>query len=236
MGATAWSSDSPGMTRSRRHSTIRPFDLRAARRGHGPYAVAGAIRVLVVDDHLAVRLALAGMLEGEDGLELAGLAADLREARVEAIQSMPDVAVLDYQLGDGDGLALCQELKQLPRPPSVLIYSAYADSSLAVMALVAGADGLISKGSLGTEVSWAIHALANGRRVLPEIAPSVAGSLRERLEPIDRAILGMLMEAVDEGEIAQRVGLDPLELDARRTEILRVLGPLSDVRAYPSAR
>lgn len=226
------------MTRPRRHSTIRPFDLRAARRGHGPYAVAGAVRVLVVDDHLAVRLALAGMLEEEDGLELAGLAAGPQEARAEAIQSVPDVAVLDYQLGDGDGdgLALCQTLKQLPRPPSVLIYSAYADSSLAVMALVAGADGLIGKGSLGTEVSWAIHALANGRRVLPEIAPSVADPLRERLEPIDRAILGMLMEAVDEGEIAHRVGLDQPELDARRTEILRVLGPLSDVRAYPSAR
>jgi DNA-binding NarL/FixJ family response regulator len=200
--------------------------------------VAGAVRVLVVDDHLAVRLALAGLLEGEDGLELAGLAAGLREATAEAIQSVPDVALLDYQLsdGDGDGLALCQALKQLPRPPSVLIYSAYADSSLAVMALVAGADGLISKGSLGTEVSWAIHALANGRRVLPEIDSSVAGSLRERLSPIDRAIVGMLMEAVDEGEIARRVGLDQPELDARRTEILRVLGSLSDVRAYPSAR
>jgi two-component system, NarL family, response regulator DevR len=222
------------MTRPRRHSRIRPF----VRRGHGPYAVAGAVRVLVADDHLAVRLAMAGILEEEDGLELAGLASGLREARTKAIRTVPDVAVLDYQLGDpdGDGLALCQELKQLPRSPSVLIYSAYADSALAVMALVAGADGLISKGSLATDVSWAIHALANGRRVLPEIDPSVAGGLRERLAPIDRAIVGMLMEAVDEAEIAQRVGLDQPELDARRTEILRVLDPTSDVRAYPSAR
>ena len=44
------------------------------------------------------------------------------------------------------------------------------------------------------------------------------------------------MEAVDDGEIAHRVGLDRPELDARRGEILRALGPLSDVRAYPSAR
>ena len=63
------------MIRARRHSTIRPFDLRAARRAHGPYAVAGAVRVLVVDDHPAVRLGLAGLLDEEDGIELVGLSA-----------------------------------------------------------------------------------------------------------------------------------------------------------------
>ena len=129
------------------------------------------------------------------------------------------MAVVDYQLGDGvgDGLALCRELRQLPRPPSVLIYSAYADSSLAVMALVAGADGVMSKGSLGTEVSWAIRALAHGRRVLPRIAPSVAGSLRERLAPLDQAILGMLLEDIDEDDISRLLGFGPAALDSRRT-------------------
>ena len=148
------------------------------------------------------------------------------------------MAVVDYQLGDGeaDGLALCRELRQLPRPPSVLIYSAYADSSLAVMALVAGADGVMSKGSLGTEVSWAIRALAHGRRVLPRIAPSVAGSLRERLAPLDQAILGMLLEDIDEDEISRLLGLGPAALDSRRRGMLGTLGSITDLRASPVAR
>ena len=226
------------MTGARRHTTIRPFDLRAARRAHGPYAVADAVRVLVVDDHLAVRLGLGRLLDEEDGIELVGLSPGARDGRRDAVRTAPDVAVVDYHLGDGegDGLALCRELRRLPRPPSVLIYSAYADSSLAVMALVAGADGVMSKGSLGTEVSWAIRALAHGRRVLPRIAPSVAGSLRERLAPLDQAILGMLLEDIDEDEISRLLGLGPAALDSRRRGMLATLGSITDLRASPVAR
>jgi DNA-binding NarL/FixJ family response regulator len=85
------------------------------------------------------------------------------------------VTVVDYELGDGrtDGLSLCRMLKGLPRPPRVLIYSAYADSRLAGKALAAGADGVIGKSSLGVEVVWAIQAVARGRRVLPPL-PAVA--------------------------------------------------------------
>ena len=196
------------MTRTRRYSTIRPFDLRAVRRAHGPYAVAGAVRVLVVDDHLAVRLGLAGLLDEEDGIELVGLSTGAREGLIESRAAAPDVAVVDYQLGRGEatGSALRRELRQLPRPPSVLIYSAYADSVPGRQALVAGADGVMSKGSLGTEVSWAIHAVAHGRRVLPRSRP------RRRLPEgapgsADQAILGMLLEDIDEDEISPaRVG------------------------------
>jgi DNA-binding NarL/FixJ family response regulator len=191
---------------------------------------ASPIRVLLVDDHPAVRLGLADLLDGEEGIELAGAAAGAREMLVEALRVTPDIAVVDYQLGDGqtDGLALCRMLKGLPRPPRVLVYSAYADSRLAVTALVAGADGVISKSSLGTEVAWAIRALAQGRRLLPPITPSVVGSLRDRLGPLDQAILGMLMRGVSEADISRALDLPPERLSHRRWEMLRVLGALPD--------
>jgi two-component system, NarL family, response regulator DevR len=136
---------------------------------------ASPIRVLLVDDHPAVRTGLADLLDGEEGIELAGAAATAREMLVEALRVSPDVTVVDYELGDGrtDGLSLCRMLKGLPRPPRVLIYSAYADSRLAGKALAAGADGVIGKSSLGVEVVWAIQAVARGRRVLPPL-PAVA--------------------------------------------------------------
>jgi two-component system response regulator DevR len=136
---------------------------------------ADPIRVLIVDDHLAVRLGLAELLEDEEGIELAGVAATAREMLVEALRVSPDVAVVDYQLGAGqtDGLALCRMLKGLPRPPRVLIYSAYADSTLTANALAAGADGVIGKSSLGIEVMWAIRAVAHGRQVVPAVVPSL---------------------------------------------------------------
>jgi two-component system response regulator DevR len=132
---------------------------------------ASPIRVLLVDDHPAVRTGLADLLDGEEGIELAGVAATARELLVEALRVTPDVTVVDYELGDGntDGLSLCRLLKGLPRPPRVLLYSAYADSRLADRALRAGADGVIGKSSLGVEVVWAIEAVARGRRVLPPL-------------------------------------------------------------------
>src|SRR5919201_940206 len=136
---------------------------------------ASHIRVLLVDDHPAVRLGLADLLDGEEGIELAGAAAGTGEMLVETLRVTPDIAVVDYQLGAGqtDGLALCRMLKGLPRPPRVLIYTAYADPTLTAGALAAGADGVIGKSSLGIEVMWAIRAVAQGRQVVPAEVPSL---------------------------------------------------------------
>jgi DNA-binding NarL/FixJ family response regulator len=143
--------------------------------GDARHVQASRIRVLLVDDHEAVRQGLADLLADEEGIALAGAAATAREMLVEALRVTPDVAVVDYELGDGqtDGLTVCRLLKGLPRPPRVLMYSAYADSRLAEEALAAGADGVIGKSSLGVEVVWAIEAVARGRRVLPPL-PSLA--------------------------------------------------------------
>jgi two-component system response regulator DevR len=136
---------------------------------------ASRIRVLLVDDHEAVRQGLADLLADEEGIALAGAAATAREMLVEALRVTPDVAVVDYELGDWqtDGLTVCRLLKSLPRPPRVLMYSAYADSRFVEEALAAGADGVIAKSSLGVEVVWAIEAVARGRRVLPPL-PAIA--------------------------------------------------------------
>jgi two-component system, NarL family, response regulator DevR len=183
------------------------------------------IRVLAVDDHLAVRHGLRDLLADEEQIELVGVASTAREALIEGLRRAPDVAVVDYQLGRGqrDGLALSIMLKGLPRPPRVLVYSAYADSTLAVRALVAGADGLVSKGSLGTEVTWAIHAVANGRRLLPPVAPEILEALRERLEPEDQPLFGMLLGETTEDEIARVLRIAPDALPARRRLMLQAL-------------
>ncbi|MGZ4201123.1 MAG: response regulator [Thermoleophilaceae bacterium] len=193
------------------------------------------IRVLAVDDHLAVRHGLTDLLAEEEEIELVGVASTAREALIEGLRRAPDVAVVDYQLGRGkrDGLALSIMLKGLPRPPRVLVYSAYADSALAVRALVAGADGLVSKGSLGTEVSWAIHAVAKGRRVLPPVAPEIAEAMRGRLDAEDQPLLGLLLSETPEDEIADALRIAPDALAVRRRRMLEALEEeqLAGVRA-----
>ena len=179
--------------------------------------------MLVVDDHAAVRLGLGGLLEDHADLEVVATAASAREALADAARVAPDIAVVDYHLGDADGLSLCRAIKRLPRPPRVLVYSAYADGSLTAAAVVAGADAVISKGTLGEEVVRTIRVLAHGRRAIPPIPRAVQRSLRARLEPTDQTILGMLLAGIAPSEIVDVLGISPSRLESRRTAMLEQL-------------
>jgi DNA-binding NarL/FixJ family response regulator len=203
--------------------TTRPFDIRASRRAGDGRALGGAIRVLVVDDHAAVRVGLGGLLEDHEDMALVATAASAREALADAARVAPEVAVVDYHLGDSDGLTLCRALKRLPRPPRVLVYSAYVDGALTAAAVIAGADAVTSKGTLGEEVIRTIRVLAHGRRAIPPISRAVQRSLRARLEPTDQAILGMLLQGITPAEIADVLSISPSRLESRRAAMLRAL-------------
>ncbi len=168
-------------------------------------------------------MGLGGLLEDHADVEVVATAASAREALADATRVAPEVAVVDYHLGDGDGLTLCRALRRLPRPPRVLVYSAYADGSLTAAAVVAGAHAVVSKGSLGEEVVRTIRVLAHGRRAIPPIPRAVQRSLRARLEPTDQAILGMLLQGIAPAEIADVLGVSPSRLESRRTAMLRAL-------------
>lgn len=179
--------------------------------------------MLVVDDHAAVRIGLGGLLEDRSDMEVVATAASAREALADARRVAPDVAVVDFQLGDEDGLTLCRAVKRLPRPPRVLVYSAYADGSLIAAAVVAGADAVVSKGALGEEVVRTIRVLAHGRRAIPPIPHAVQRSLRARLEPTDQSILGMLLQGMTPAEIATVLRISPSRLESRRAAIIRAV-------------
>src|SRR5436309_16107498 len=87
-------------------------------------------RLLVVDDHAAVRAGLRDMLTDEPDFDVAAAVATAEEGLSVAERQVIDVAVVDYQLGGRTGLWLSRKLKRLRRAPSVLIYSAYADDVL----------------------------------------------------------------------------------------------------------
>jgi len=115
----------------------------------------------------------------------------------------------------------------------VLIYSAFADGALAVLATVAGADGLLGKHELGDELCHAIRRLAGGQQHLPALPRSVAHALGSRLEPQDQPIFKMLLHGVEPKVIVERLGVTPQELHARRSIILGVLNRARAGAAFP---
>jgi two-component system, NarL family, response regulator DevR len=179
--------------------------------------------VLVVDDHQAVRLGIQMLLDDEPGIEVVASASSYDEGVAEAERFRPDIAVVDYHLPDRDGLALTRALVTTPSPPRVLVFSAYADERLALAALVAGADAILGKNTLGLELCYLIDALARGESCRFEISTRVLASFGEELEVEDRPILGMLAAGTDASEIATVLGLTDDQLSARRSAMLKRL-------------
>jgi DNA-binding NarL/FixJ family response regulator len=185
---------------------------------------AAPIHVLLVDDHPAVRRGIRQLIADQpDMVMIAEHGSASRDT--SAVARWADVAIIDYHLGDRDGLWLTRQIKQRPDAPPVLIYSAFADTTLAVAAIVAGADGMLPKATLGEELPIAVRRLVHGRHYFPAIPASTAAALSTPLAPHDQAILSMLIHGVSPGEIGPRLGMTPGELEARRQLIVRTIAP-----------
>ena len=180
-------------------------------------------RLVVVDDHPAVRDGLRELLAGEADFDVVAAVATA-EAGIEVAQREPiDVAVVDYQLGGRNGLWLSRKLKRLPEPPAVLIYSAYTDGVLAAAAVVAQADAIVSKGRLGSDLCHEIRCAAAGERHLPALPPRLAESLRRHLDHDEQAVFGRLLAGLDPADVAATLGLTTPEMESRLWQLLRRL-------------
>jgi DNA-binding NarL/FixJ family response regulator len=194
----------------------------------------GTIRVLLVDDHPAVRVGARALIDDQPDMSVVAEARNVAQA-LDQLECPIDVAIVDYHLGDGrDGLSLIAHLKDRQPTARALVYSAFADGALAVSAIIAGADGLLGKHELGEELCDAIRRVARGRHNLPAISQSVAQVMRSRLEPRDRAMFGMLLHGIAPAVIAERLGLTSEELRGRRGAILRRLKPIPALSGVPA--
>jgi DNA-binding NarL/FixJ family response regulator len=181
------------------------------------------IRVAVVDDHHAVRLGLHAAIRSEPGLVPAGIATNGAEVAPMLYRMQPDVILLDYHLPDTDGLTLCRRIKSEPPAPAVVLYSAFADDTLTVPAVVAGADGILHKGGPARELFEGIRGVARGGHVMPPISPPLFEAAGQALEPQDLPILGMLVDRTPAPEIAATLRLETAELRDRIDHMLRRL-------------
>jgi len=181
---------------------------------------AGEIRVLVVDDHPAVRVGLEALLQDQHGFTVVATASAAEPAVANAELHRVDVAVVDYHLGGHNGLWVSGKLKQLARPPRVVIFSAFANDHLAASCAVAGVDALLNKGSLGSELCDAVRAVANGRKLLPRVPQAMADLLRERLDDREQVAFGMLLAGIGRPEICDTVQISARELSALEASML----------------
>ncbi|MGD8329040.1 MAG: response regulator transcription factor [Acidobacteriota bacterium] len=187
------------------------------------------IRVLIADDHPIVREGLRRHLEEDNGFEVVGEAKDSREAYRMAMDSDPDVLVLDLEMPGRGGLDTLRELKRIEPDLAVLVLSRHEEDPYAVRSIRSGAAGYLSKESVSQELADAIRTVAKGKRYIsPSVAATLAmhlehpeeGKPHESLSDRELQVLCLMGKGMTATEIADELCLSVKTISTYRSRIL----------------
>ena len=121
------------------------------------------IRILIADDHEVVRAGLRKVLEVHDDWEIVGEAANGAEAVNKAVETAPDVAILDYSMPVVNGLEATRRIRARLPKIEVLIFSMYDNEAVVKQLLQAGVRGFVLKADAKAELIRSVEAIARGR-------------------------------------------------------------------------
>ena len=141
------------------------------------------LRVLVADDHPLFLFAIAHSIETRAELELVAQAKTGSEAIAAALETRPDLAVLDVEMPDLSGLDVLEALRREGLETRVLFVSGSLDASIAYQLVEAGAAGVLDKSAMPDEIGDALIRIAQGETVLaPEVQAARVQAVRDRRE------------------------------------------------------
>jgi DNA-binding NarL/FixJ family response regulator len=189
-------------------------------------------KLLIVDDHPAVREALALRIELQPDLEVCGEAADTTEALRLVAETQPDIAVIDISLKTGNGIDLIKRIKDRNNQVRILVWSMHCESLYAERALRAGALGYINKDQATDKIVEAIRRVLEGKIWLSEsmserLLHRTVGSggkeaprlPLEALADRELEVFRLIGEGIKTAEIAERLHLSIKTIETYRDRI-----------------
>ena len=166
-------------------------------------------RVIIADDHEAVRSGVSAIVSTDPSIKVVGEAENGFEAVALCVQLQPDVALVDIRMPETDGIWATERITAETQT-RVIVLTTYDSDELVARALAAGAHGYLLKSSRGAELIQAVHHVAGRRHVLD---PAIAGGVITRL----------ITAAQAPGREAQSLAVDRSQLTVREAEVLDLL-------------
>jgi len=190
------------------------------------------IRVLLADDQTLVRAGFRSILDGEDGIEVVGEAADGAEAVRLARQTRPDIVLMDIRMPGQDGLAATREIAA-SSDVRVIILTTFDLDDYVYDALRGGASGFLVKDTEPAELIHGVRVVARGdaliapaitRRLIAEFAARVPhpdpGPRLTALTEREREVMALVAAGLSNDEIAARLVLSPA---TAKTHVSRIM-------------
>lgn len=184
------------------------------------------IKILTVDDHPILREGIAAVIQGEKDMLIVGEASNGREA-IEMFRSKrPDVALMDLQMPDMNGIDAIATIREEHPQARIIVLTTYEGDVLARRALKAGATGYILKDMIRTELLGAIRAVHLGKRYIPQ---KIAAELAEHYAEDDLSereieVLRQVARGTSNKIIASHLSISEATVKAHMQNILLKLG------------
>jgi DNA-binding NarL/FixJ family response regulator len=208
------------------------------------------IHVLIVDQHLAFRDALAARLQAEPDLTVVGKAHSAEFAPRVLVGRSADVILLDAELPDDAAIAFCAELTRRAGAPRVVMLSAASGPGRIVAAVRAGAAGWVRKDESVDHLLHVVRGVVRGETWLPatELGPVLRLLIKEQdnrrdcdellaaLTPRERDVLFHLVDGAGRKEVAERMQLSANTVRTYLNSLMAKLGVHSTLEVVALAR
>jgi two-component system, NarL family, response regulator len=184
------------------------------------------IRVMIVDDHPAMRIGLAALLDKAAGMTIVAIAANGAEAVQLFHLHHPDVTLMDLRMPVMDGIAATKILLCEAPEARIVILSCYDGDEYIYRGLRAGAKSYLLKDTLIENLVDVIHAVYRGGcRLSPEIAAKLADHVhRSELTERELEVLGEMSKGKMNEEIASYLKIAPGTVKTHINHLLSKLG------------
>jgi DNA-binding NarL/FixJ family response regulator len=187
-------------------------------------------RILIADDHEAVRAGLRAILEKHVGWEVVAEASNGSEAVAAAVEKRPDVAIIDYSMPLMTGVEVTRCIKGHQLPTEILIFTVHDSNLLAWQAFRAGARAFLlksdaSKMLLAAVKSLILHKPFYGGSFSSELrdAANGKGDLNEVLSPRERTIVKLVAEGHSNKGVSAILNLSIKTTETHRAAAMRKL-------------
>jgi DNA-binding NarL/FixJ family response regulator len=194
------------------------------------------IRILLVDDHIVLRMGLTTATNGEPDMEVVA-DADNGVQAIEAYRThRPDVVVLDLRMHGMNGVDTIRLLREEFRDARVLVFSNYASGDEVFQALKAGACGFVVKEMALDRLLEAIRSIHVGDTyVPPEIATRMNGRVLSQLSTRELDVLKLVAKGLSNKEIGSELRVVEGTVKVHLTNILAKLGVSDRTQAILAA-
>ena len=187
-------------------------------------------RVLIADDHDVVRSGLRNILEAQPNCAVVAEAADGKEAIAKAIETKPDIAVVDYSMPIINGVEVTRQIRSRLPKTEVLILTMHDSDEVFQLALGAGARGYVVKADANKHLLAAIEALAAHKPYFTaKISDALLNSFLKKREDAssltrrEREVVQLVAEGHTNKQIAHLLNISQKTVETRRAAIMRKL-------------